>query len=72
METAARARAARVKDAKLVNPAFDLTSQDGSIGETSVFLTAFWNETVGGVSKEYARVLFGEYTLVMYAGLFMC
>lgn len=60
VETAARARAARVKDAQLVNPAFNLTSQTGSIGETSVFLTAFWNATAGGVPKDYARVLFGE------------
>ncbi|KAI0141973.1 Chloroperoxidase [Pestalotiopsis sp. NC0098] len=60
VETAARARAARVKDAQLVNPAFNLTSQTGSIGETSVFLTAFWNATAGGVPKDYARVLFEE------------
>jgi hypothetical protein len=72
VKTAAKARAARVKDAKRVNPAFNLTSQSGSIGETSVFLTAFWNKSAGGVPKDYARVLFGEYTPVMIAGLSVC
>jgi hypothetical protein len=67
VKTAAKARAARVKDAKLANPAFNLTSQAGSIGETSVFLTAFWDESAGGVPKDYARVLFGGYTSVMDA-----
>ncbi|KAF2993640.1 hypothetical protein E8E14_000196 [Neopestalotiopsis sp. 37M] len=62
VEIAARARAARVRDAKLINPGFNLTAAglSGSLGETSVFLTAFWNETAGGVPKDYARVLFEE------------
>lgn len=62
VDIAARARAARVKDAKLVNPAFNFTdaSLSGSIGETSVLLTAFWDKSAGGVPKDYARVLFGK------------
>lgn len=62
VETAARARAARVKDAKLVNPGFNLTAAGaaGSIGETSVLLTAFWDKSAGGVPKDYVRVLFGK------------
>lgn len=62
VEIAARARAARVRDAKLINPGFNLTAAglSGSLGETSVFLTAFWNSTAGGVPKDYARVLFEE------------
>lgn len=64
VETAARARAARVKDAKLINPVFNLTDAGltGSYGETSVLLTAFWNEDAGGAPKEWVRVLFGELT----------
>ncbi|OAG06777.1 Cloroperoxidase [Paraphaeosphaeria sporulosa] len=60
VETASKARAARVRDAKLVNPAFNLTDQSGSIGETSIFLTAFWDQSAGGVPKDYARVLFEQ------------
>lgn len=61
VETAAKARAARVRDAKVLNSDFSLPDQSGSIGETSVFLTAFWDKNAGGVPKDYARVLFGEY-----------
>ncbi|KAH8203546.1 hypothetical protein TruAng_002294 [Truncatella angustata] len=62
VEIAARARAARVRDAKLVNPKFNLTDagSSGSIGETSVLLTAFWDPNQGGVPKDYVRVLFEE------------
>ncbi|KAF2440666.1 Cloroperoxidase, partial [Karstenula rhodostoma CBS 690.94] len=58
VKTAAKARAARVKDAKVFNPAFNLMDQSGSIGGTSVFLTAFWDDGAGGVPKDYAHVLF--------------
>ncbi|KAK9418810.1 putative Chloroperoxidase [Seiridium unicorne] len=62
VETAAKARAARVKDAKTVNPAFNLTSAglSGSYGESSVLLTALWDESAGGAPKDWVRVLFEE------------
>jgi hypothetical protein len=62
VEVAAKARAARVEDARRVNPGFNLTETGlaNSCGETSVLLTAFWDEESGGAPKEWVRVLFGK------------
>lgn len=62
VDVAARARAARIEDARRVNPNFTLTSSGlmGSYGETSVLLTTFWQAENAGAPKEWVRVLFGK------------
>ncbi|KAI1864129.1 uncharacterized protein JN550_009149 [Neoarthrinium moseri] len=70
VETAARARAARVEDARRFNPAFNLTQAGltASYGETSVLMTAFWDEQAGGAPKDYVRVLFEEERIAYLEG----
>lgn len=60
---AAKARAARVKDAMEVNPAFNASDLqvDGSPGTTGLYLTTLWDDEVGGAPKAWVKAFFGEY-----------
>lgn len=62
VETAARARAARVRDAKAVNPHFNASANEitGSPGTTAVYLTTLWDDAADGAPKAWIRAFFGE------------
>ncbi|KAK3684323.1 Chloroperoxidase [Podospora appendiculata] len=57
VELAAKARAARIKDASTVNPDFKYT-EVGSIGTTALYLTTLWDDKVGAAQKEFVRAFF--------------
>lgn len=63
VETAARARAARVADAKRINPTFNASANEitGSPGTTALYLTTLWDDKVGAVPKTWIRAFFGEF-----------
>ncbi|KAK3987000.1 Chloroperoxidase [Cladorrhinum sp. PSN332] len=62
VETAAIARAARVRDAKIANPHFNssVNQQEGSPGTTGLYLASLWNETAGAVPKTWIRSYFEQ------------
>lgn len=64
IETAAKARAARVADAKKVNPTFNASDLEvqGSPGTTALYLTTLWDDSVGAAPKEWIRMFFGKST----------
>lgn len=63
VETAAKARAARVADAKRVNPEFNASAAQklGSPGTTALYLLTLWDDKVGAVPKSWIRAFFGEF-----------
>jgi hypothetical protein len=63
IEVAAKARAARVKEAMRVNPQFNATArqQSGSIGTTALYLTTLWDDEVNATYKSWVRPFFGKY-----------
>ncbi|KAK3389404.1 Chloroperoxidase [Podospora didyma] len=62
VETAAEARAARVKDAKLVNPTFNASAGQigGSPATTALYLTTLWDDKAGAARKSWIRSFFEE------------
>jgi hypothetical protein len=61
VEVAAKARAARVKDAMAANPDFDPRGQPaGSPGTSALYMTSLWDDEVGAVPKAWIRALFGR------------
>ncbi|KAL6818339.1 Chloroperoxidase [Trichoderma sp. SZMC 28013] len=60
VEQTAKARAARVADAKKANPTFNASDLEvnGSPGTTALFLTTLWDDTVGGAPKEWVKSFF--------------
>ncbi|EED13090.1 conserved hypothetical protein [Talaromyces stipitatus ATCC 10500] len=60
VETAARARAARVRDAMRINPVFNASANEmtGSPGTTALYLTTLWDDEAGGAPKEWVRAFF--------------
>ncbi|KAK0707295.1 Chloroperoxidase [Lasiosphaeris hirsuta] len=62
VETAARARAARVAEAKRLNPAFNASDAQaqGSPGTTALYLTTLWDATQGAVPKAWIRSWFEQ------------
>ncbi|KAK0648319.1 Chloroperoxidase [Cercophora newfieldiana] len=60
VEAAAKARAARVKDAMKVNPAFNASEaqQMGSPGTTALYLTTMWDVDAGAAPKAWVRSFF--------------
>lgn len=62
IEAAAKARAARVKEAMRVNPQFNASTfqQSGSIGTTALYLTALWDFEVNATYKSWVRPFFGR------------
>ena len=63
VETAAKARAARVEDAKRVNPTFNASANQmsGSPGTTALYLTTLWDDKVGAAPKTWIRAFFGRF-----------
>lgn len=63
VEIAAKARAARVADAKRVNPTFNASAAQklGSPGTTALYLLTLWDDKVGAVPKSWIRAFFGEF-----------
>lgn len=62
VEAAARARAARVEDAKRVNPAFNASEAQmmGSPGTTALYLVTLWDDKVGAVPKAWVKAWIGN------------
>ncbi|KAL7921470.1 Cloroperoxidase [Trichoderma austrokoningii] len=60
VETAAKARAARVADAMKVNPTFNASALEmqGSPGTTALWLTTLWDDSVGAAPKEWVKSFF--------------
>ena len=60
VESVARARALRVKDAMAANPHFNRTAVDGgaSIATTALFMTTLWDDEAGAVPKAWAESFF--------------
>lgn len=63
VETAAKARAARVRDAMRVNPTFNASANEmsGSPGTTALYLTTLWDDKVGAAPKAWIRAFFGMF-----------
>jgi hypothetical protein len=65
---AARARAARVKDAKSRNPEFNASASEvmGSPGTTGLYLTTLWDDRVGAAPKAWIRAFFGMFLAYLW------
>jgi hypothetical protein len=65
VETAAKARAARVKDAMKANPQFNASALQmiGSPGTTALYLTTLWDDSVGAAPKSWIRAFFGRFSI---------
>ena len=63
VETAAKARAARVRGAMRVNPTFNASAiqVQGSPGTTALYLTTLWDDDVGAVPKAWIKAWFGKF-----------
>lgn len=61
IEAAAKARAARVEDAKAANPTFNASTNEimGSPGTTALYITTLWDEKEGAVPKSWIKAFFG-------------
>ncbi|KAH6635887.1 Chloroperoxidase [Chaetomium tenue] len=62
VETAAKARAARVKDAMAANPNFNASEAQimGSPGTTALYLTTLWDDEADAAPKAWIRAFFEE------------
>ncbi|GFP58912.1 putative sterigmatocystin biosynthesis peroxidase stcC [Trichoderma asperellum] len=60
VESAAKARAARVADAMKINPTFNASSTEmmGSPGTMALWLTTLWDDSVGAAPKEWVKSFF--------------
>ncbi len=65
VEAAAKARAARVKDAMAANKGFNASANQvqGSPGTTALYLTTLWDAEKEGAPKKWVRAFFGEFVL---------
>ena len=63
VEVAAKARAARVKDAMAANKGFNASENqmNGSLGTTALYLTTLWDAEKDGAPKKWVRAFFGEF-----------
>jgi hypothetical protein len=63
VEAAARARAARVRDAMAINPDFNASANEmsGSPGTTALYLATLWDDEADGAPKAWVRAFFGEF-----------
>ena len=70
VEMAAKARAARVKDAKKVNPTFNASENAlmGSPGTTALYLVTMWDDKVGAAPKAWVSSFFGRFCRVEQHG----
>lgn len=73
VEMAARARAARVQDAKRANPSFNASDSEmmASPGTTGLYLTTLWDDRVGAAPKAWIRAFFGMFFVRVWFWL-MC
>ncbi|KAL4926201.1 peroxidase family protein [Aspergillus undulatus] len=62
VETAAKARAARVEDAKKINPMFNnsVNAMQGSPGTTALYLTTLWDDEAEAVPKTWVKSFFED------------
>jgi len=62
VETAAKARAARVQDAMRANPTFNASASalSGSPGATTAYFVTLWDDKVGAVPKSWIKAWFGR------------
>ncbi|SPQ20822.1 fc3d20d0-5662-4994-95a4-545218fe02f0 [Thermothielavioides terrestris] len=62
VETAARARAQRVRDAMRANPHFNASANEmfGSPGTTALYLTTLWDDKADAAPKAWIRAFFEE------------
>ncbi|KAL2799451.1 Chloroperoxidase [Aspergillus keveii] len=62
VEVAARARAARFREAEELNPEFNVSELAlmGSVGETALYMTTLWDYAAGAVPKAWIRAFFEE------------
>lgn len=62
VEVAAKARAARVKDAIKANPEFNASDfqMQGSPGTTALYLTTLWDNDADAAPKEWVKAFFGK------------
>lgn len=62
VETAAKATAARVRDAKQRNPSFNASANQmiGSPGTTALYLTTLWDNDADGAPKAWIKAFFGK------------
>ncbi|OIW29222.1 Cloroperoxidase [Coniochaeta ligniaria NRRL 30616] len=62
VEVAAKARAARVKDAKRVNPEFNASANEvtGSPGTTALYLVTLWDEKADAAPKSWIKSFFEQ------------
>ena len=66
VEVAAKARAARVRDAMAVNKGFNASENqmNGSPGTTALYLTTLWDAEKDGAPKKWVRAFFGEFLFI--------
>jgi hypothetical protein len=72
VETAAKARAARVKDAMRLNPTFNASAAEisGSPGTTALYLTTLWDANADAAPKAWIRAFFGMfYNVAWYSDI---
>ncbi|EOO04072.1 hypothetical protein UCRPA7_403 [Phaeoacremonium minimum UCRPA7] len=62
VESAAKARAARVKDAMAANPTFNASAaqQLGTYGTTGLYLATVWDHDAGAAPKKWVKAFFEE------------
>lgn len=62
VETAAKARAARVRDAMRANPTFNSSANQmtGTFGTTALYLVTLWDDKVGAAPKSWIKSFFGK------------
>ncbi len=66
VEVAAKARAARVKDAMAANKGFNASANQmqGSPGTTALYLTTLWDAEKDGAPKKWVRAFFGKLVFI--------
>ncbi|KAJ5622438.1 Chloroperoxidase [Penicillium herquei] len=62
VELAAKARAARVEEAKRINPTFNASTNEmqGSPGTTGLYLTTLWDDDFGAAPKAWVKAFFED------------
>lgn len=71
LETATKARAARVVDAMEANDRFNTSDLqvDGSPGTTGLYLTTLWDDEAAGAPKAWVKAFFGEHDGILFLSL---
>lgn len=71
VESAAKARAARVKDAMAANPTFNASAaqQLGTYGTTGLYLATVWDHDAGAAPKKWVKAFFGTFVFASHLRL---